>query len=248
MLLVAALIGYIVGIFLNLCAVYLPATPRRSPFRLPTCDFCGRERRPASLTGIIADLTGWSRCEGCWARRPLRAPLVEVGTAVVFAFLARRYGFTVEFAFMAAYFSVLILVMVTDLEHRLILDVITLPAMGLALLGSFFMPNMTPVNALIGGAIGFGLFYLLAVLARGGLGGGDVTLMGFVGLATGFPVVLVAILAGILFGGVGAGVLLALRKAGRKSYIAYGPYLVLGGALALLYGREFLLWYFAAYL
>jgi len=126
--------------------------------------------------------------------------------------------------------------------------VVTVPAMALALAGSFFMPNMTPVKALIGGAIGFGLFYLLALIARGGLGGGDVTLMGFIGLATGFPVVLVAILAGILFGGVGAGILVALRKAGRKSYIAYGPYLVLGGALALLYGREFLLWYFAPYL
>jgi prepilin signal peptidase PulO-like enzyme (type II secretory pathway) len=244
----AALIGYVVGVFLNLCADFLPLIPRMSPFRLPTCDFCGRQRRPVSLAGIIADLAGWSRCLGCGARRPLRAPLVEAGTAVAFAFLAQRYGFTLEFAFMAAYFSALILILVTDIEHRLILDIVTLPAMALALAGSFFMPNMTPAKALIGGAIGFGLFYLLAVLARGGLGGGDVTLMGFVGLATGFPVVLVAILAGILLGGVGAGILLALRRAGRKSYIAYGPYLVLGGAFALLYGREFLLWYFAPYL
>ncbi|GAB4408717.1 MAG: hypothetical protein Kow00123_21890 [Anaerolineales bacterium] len=200
-----------------------------------------------SLAGVIADAAGWSRCPQCGAGRGLRAPLVEIATAAVFAFLAWRYGVGVQFAFMALYFAVLILVAVTDLEHRLILDLVTFPAMAIALIGSFFMPNMTPVKALIGGAIGFGLFYVLAIASRGGLGGGDVTLMGFVGLATGFPVVLVAILAGILLGGLGAGAMLALRRVGRKSTIAYGPYLVLGAAFALLYGREFLLWYLAPY-
>lgn len=173
--------------------------------------------------------------------------MVELATAAIFAFLAWRYGLGVPFVFTALYFAALILITVTDLEHRLILDVVTYPAMAVALVGSFFMPNMTLVRALIGGAIGFGLFYVLAIASRGGLGGGDVTLMGFVGLATGFPVVIVAILAGILFGGLGAGLLLALGRVGRKSAIAYGPYLVLGAAFALLYGREFIVWYLAPY-
>lgn len=247
MAIAAALLGYGVGVFLNLCADFLPAEPRRSPFQLPRCPACGAPRRPLSLAGVIADWAGWSRCPQCGSGRGLRAPVVELATAVIFGFLAWRYGFGVRFLFLALYFAVLILVAVTDLEHRLILDVVTYPAMALALLGSFFMPNMTPVKAVIGGAVGFGLFFVLAMAARGGLGGGDVTLMGFVGLATGFPVVLVAILAGILLGGLGAGTMLALRRVGRKSTIAYGPYLVLGAAFALLYGREFILWYLAPY-
>ncbi len=247
MIVAAALLGYGVGVFLNLCADFLPAEPRQSPFQLPRCSACGAARRPTSLAGVVADLVGWSRCPQCGTGRGLRAPMVELATAAIFAFLAWRYGLGVPFVFMALYFTALILITVTDLEHRLILDVVTYPAMAVALVGSFFMPNMTPVRALIGGAIGFGLFYLLAVIARGGLGGGDVTLMGFVGLATGFPVVIAAILAGILFGGLGAGLLLALGRVGRKSAIAYGPYLVLGAAFALLYGREFILWYLAPY-
>lgn len=247
MAIAAALLGYGVGVFLNLCADFLPAEPRRSPFQFPRCPACGTPRRPLSLAGVIADWAGWSRCPQCGSGRGLRAPVVELATAVIFGFLAWRYGFGVPFVFLALYFAVLILVAVTDLEHRLILDVVTYPAMALALVGSFFMPNMTPIKAVIGGAVGFGLFFLLAVIARGGLGGGDVTLMGFVGLATGFPVVLVAILAGILLGGLGAGTMLALRRVGRKSTIAYGPYLVLGAAFALLYGREFILWYLAPY-
>lgn len=248
MLVIAALLGYAVGAFLSLCADFLPVTPRLSPLRLPVCHACGTQRRPFALAGVIADLAGWSRCVECGTGRQMRAPLVEIGTAGVFVFLMTRYGATVEFAFMALYFAVLILVVITDLEHRLILDVVTVPAMALALVGSFFLPNMTPVRALIGGAIGFGLFYLLAIIARGGFGGGDVTLMAFVGLATGFPVVIVAIMAGILLGGLGAAILLLLRRAERKGFIAYGPYLALGGALALLYGRQFLLWYLSAYI
>lgn len=247
MIIAAALVGYCIGVFLNLCADFLPAEPRRSPFQFPRCSACGAARRPWSLAGVIADAAGWSRCPQCGAGRGLRAPAVEIATAAIFAFLAWRYGLGAQFAFMALYFAVLILITVTDVEHRLILDIITYPAMALALAGSFFMPHMTPVKALIGGAIAFGLFYVLAVASRGGLGGGDVTLMGFVGLATGFPVVLVAILAGVLLGGLGAGVLLALRRVGRKSTIAYGPYLVLGAAFALLYGREFILGYLAPY-
>lgn len=247
MIVAAALLGYCVGVFLNLCADFLPAEPRQSPFQFPRCSACGSARRPLSLAGVIADWAGWSRCPQCGAGRGLRAPIVELATAAIFGFLAWRYGVGVQFVFLALYFAVLVLVTVTDLEHRLILDVVTYPAMGLALVASFFMPHMTPVKALIGGAIGFGLFFVLAVIARGGLGGGDVTLMGFVGLATGFPVVLVAILTGILLGGIGAGVMLALRRVGRKSAIAYGPYLVLGAAFALLYGREFILWYLAPY-
>jgi leader peptidase (prepilin peptidase)/N-methyltransferase len=249
----AALLGYIVGIFLNLCADFLPATPRLSPFRLPRCHACGTQRRALSLAGILADLLGRSRCPQCGTGRRLRAPLVEIGTAAVFAFLAWRYGLTVQFAFMAPYFSALILILVTDLEHRLILDVVTVPVMALALAGSFFMPNMTPVKALIGGAVAALPFFLVALVyglitRREGFGLGDIMLLGFIGLATGFPVVLVAVIAAILLGALIALVLLAARRAGLKTGFPYGPALILGGALALLYGREILLWYLAPYM
>ncbi len=249
---IAALIGYGMGVFLNLCADYLPASPRLSPFRLPRCHACGADRRALSLAGLVADLFGWSRCPRCGAARRLRAPLVEAGTAVLFAFLAYRYGPTPQFAFMALYFSALVLSLVTDLEHRLIFRVVMFPAMALALIGSFFLPNMTPVKALVGGAVAVLPFYLAAVAykaiaRREGFGGGDIMLLAFIGLASGFPVVLVAIIVAIFLGGLGSLVLLAARRAGLRTYVAYGPFLILGGAFALLYGREFLLWYLAPY-
>lgn len=245
---IAALIGYAAGVFLNLCADFLPASPRVSPFRLPRCHACAADRRALSLTGIIADLFGWSRCPRCGAGRRLRAPLVEVGTAAIFAFLAYRYGLSLQFAFMALYFSVLVLVLVTDLEHRLIFRVVMLPAMAIALVGSFFLPNMTLVKALIGGAVAVLPFYVAAIAYRAiahreGFGGGDIMLLAFIGLATGFPVVLVAIVAAIVLGGLGSLAVLAAQRGGLRTYVAYGPYLVLGGAFALLWGRDLLLWY-----
>ncbi len=249
---IAALIGYAMGVFLNLCADYLPASPRPAALGMPRCHACGSERRPLSLAGVVADLLRWSCCPQCGAGRRLREPLVEAGTAALFAFLAYRYGFTLQFAFMAAYFSVLVLVLVTDLEHRLIFRVVMFPAMAVALVGSFFLPNMTPVKALIGGTVAVAPFYLAAITYRAiahreGFGGGDIMLLAFVGFATGFPVVLVAVIVAILLGGLGSLALLVAQRGGLRTYLAYGPYLVLGGAFALLYGRNLLLWYLTPY-
>lgn len=249
---IAALIGYAAGVFLNLCADYLPASPRPPSFWVPRCHACGAERRPLSLAGVVADLLGWSRCLYCGTGRRLRAPLVEAGTAALFAFLAHRYGMTLQFAFMAFYFAVLVLVLVTDLEHRLIFRVVMFPAMAVALVGSFFLPNMTPVKALIGGVVAVAPFYLAAITYRAiarreGFGGGDIMLLAFIGFAAGFPVVLVAVMVAIVLGGLGSLALLVAQRGGLRTYFAYGPYLVLGGAFALLYGRDLLLWYLAPY-
>jgi prepilin signal peptidase PulO-like enzyme (type II secretory pathway) len=101
------------------------------------------------------------------------------------------------------------------------------------LLFSFLPGASEPLYALLGGAAGFGLFLLISLLTRGTLGAGDVKLAGVIGLMTGFPAVFMALLWGIILGGVGALALMALGRAGRKTYIAYAPYLCLGAIIAL---------------
>jgi leader peptidase (prepilin peptidase)/N-methyltransferase len=89
-------------------------------------------------------------------------------------------------------------------------------------------------SALLGGAAGLVGFFLIALLGRGKMGMGDVKLAGVIGLATGWPGVLYALVFGIVAGGLGAVLLILAGRAGRKSYIAYAPYLSLG-ALAVLW-------------
>ena len=82
--------------------------------------------------------------------------------------------------------------------------------------------------------VGFGVFFLLALIGRGAMGLGDVKLAGVIGLMTGYPLVVAALALGIVLGGVAAIALLVTRRAGRKGTMAYAPYLALGTIIVLL--------------
>jgi leader peptidase (prepilin peptidase) / N-methyltransferase len=132
------------------------------------------------------------------------------------------------------YAAFLLAVLVIDLEHRRVLNVMVAPAAVVALLLSFLPGGPTPVQALIGGALGFGVFFLLALIGRGAMGLGDVKLAGVIGLMTGYPLVVAALALGIVLGGIAAIALLVTRRAGRKGTMAYAPYLALGTIIVLL--------------
>lgn len=247
MLYIALVIGgYLVGVFLNRAADAL--TGNTSPFRASRCTHCGAVMPAAAQWGGLAGLLGKRACEYCGVARSWRYPAVEAGAAAVFALLGLRFDGW-QLAAMCVYFAAFILVTVTDMEHRAIFDAVTLPATVLALAFSLAFPKIGILRSIEGAALGFVLFLVLALIARKreGMGGGDVTLAGFIGAAVGFPYVIVSIVAAILAGGLGAIALLITRRAGRDSYMPYGPFLVIGGIVGLLAGRALLLMYFGMY-
>ncbi len=167
-----------------------------------------------------------------WPRRP--AVLV---VATVAAFTLGWYRFAGDLPALAAfwfYATYLLVVLVIDLEHRRVLNVMLGPATvaALVLAALHGIPGLR--SALLGGVIGFGVFLLAALVSRGKMGAGDVKLAGIIGLAAGYPHMVSALFLGILLGGVASLALLISRRVGPKSYIAYAPYLCLG-ALAVLF-------------
>jgi leader peptidase (prepilin peptidase)/N-methyltransferase len=131
------------------------------------------------------------------------------------------------------YAAFLLAVLVIDLEQRRVLNVMLLPGAILAL-GFSLLPGTPSLgHALLGGLIGFGFFLLIALVGRGAMGAGDVKLAGLIGMMTGFPNVISALVIGIVFGGIAALALLISRRATRKSTMAYAPYLALGALLTL---------------
>lgn len=238
MIILYALFGLLVGSFLNLAADELP---QRRRLALPRCPYCGRNHLPLEWIAVLSFLLLRGRCQHCRAPLSLRRPLLELGTMLAFAFLWQRYGPTSLLLLFTLYVCILLLVLVIDLEHRLILNVVILPAILIAGIGSLISPS--PLSALAGGLIGFASFYLIALARKGGMGGGDVKLAAFIGLTTGFPSVIVALLIAILAGGATALLLVLTRVKGLKSYIPYGPFLVIGGLVALIYGPQIMAWY-----
>jgi len=174
-------------------------------------------------------------CPHCGLMRPRRAPLAEL--AAIFAFLLM--GFTLRRNPMALgvawlYTAFLLAIGIIDLEHRRVLNVMLLPAAFVALAFSFLPGMPSPLDALLGGAIGLAAFLIIALVSRGAMGAGDVKLAGVIGLMTGYPDVIPALVFGIMLAGVAAIILLITRRAGRKSTMAYAPYLALGTIIVLL--------------
>ena len=172
-----------------------------------------------------------------------RGLLLELGTMSLFAYLWRHYGLSPQLVPATLYTCLFVLISVIDMEHRLVLNAVVFPASILALSASFTSTGPAPGSALLGGMLGFGLFALVALAYRGGMGDGDVKLAGLIGLITGFPHVVVALVVGVLAGGLVALLLLLTKIKGRKSYIPYAPFLVIGGMVAMLYGPEIMAWY-----
>jgi Flp pilus assembly protein protease CpaA len=134
---------------------------------------------------------------------------------------------------LSIYCLIFALIIGIDLEQRLILNRVLIPAAAFALLAAPSLPEVGLLRAIAGGGTGFLLLLLVAALSRGGMGGGDVKLAGFLGLVTGFPDILASLAAGIFLGGATVVLLLLLRRVGPKDYVAYGPFLVAGAILRL---------------
>jgi leader peptidase (prepilin peptidase)/N-methyltransferase len=180
---------------------------------------------------------------------PHRAVWLAIVTALLFGLAGWRFGLTLRAVVSCLYVAVLMLVTATDLEHRLIPNLFILPAILFALAVGFIATWMTWKASLLGGAVGlvfFAVAYVLAAVVypgKIGLGMGDVTLATFVGLAVGFPSAIVAVVLGVLIGGLVSGLLLVTRRVTLQSALPYGPYLVIGGLVALFWGQAILKWY-----
>ncbi len=231
----------------------------RRAWQAPYCPYCQTPSRPAQWSALLALLTGRWRCGSC--SKPARWPRLagELFLAAVWVALAARYGLSLRTVYAALTAVPLMMVLVTDLEAKLIPNRIMLPAIGaLLVLGLLYGPAVPGAVArgwwapLAGGLLGFTVFWLLgvvgvALLGEGALGAGDVKLAAYVGCVVGFPLVVEALLLTFLLGGVGAALVLLARRdslrGGLRIAIPYGPFLVLGAAITLIWGMELLRWF-----
>jgi leader peptidase (prepilin peptidase) / N-methyltransferase len=166
---------------------------------------------------------------------PLRPLVLEGIAAAVLAALAAHFGWTLKLAIASIYAGLLLTVAYIDINHRLVLNRLTYPGTLMAIILSLgwtsFSTYLHPLNALLGALLGLLMFGALQILGRGAMGMGDTKLAILIGAMVGFPNVLSTLLLGVLLGGLGALFFLVVLRRGRKTYMAYAPYLVAGAIL-----------------
>jgi leader peptidase (prepilin peptidase)/N-methyltransferase len=239
--------GLMIGSFLN---VVIARLPERRSLWMPgsTCPGCGNAIAWHDNIPLVSFVALRGRCRACAAPIPWRYPIVEASTAVLFAVAWLVFGGDLlEFAVAVVFLAALVAITVIDLRHQIIPDAITLPGVVAGLLASFATDRIAWVESVCGILLGAGLFVAVILLSRGGMGGGDLKLGAMLGAFLGWQALLVALFVAVMLGGLSAVALLASGRLARKDAIPFGPFLAIGGAVALFWGEAILAWYLGGF-
>ncbi|MCE5311790.1 MAG: prepilin peptidase [Nitrospiraceae bacterium] len=260
--------GLVVGSFLNAC---IHRIPRDISLVRPasSCPNCGQPIKPWDNIPVVSYLLLRGRCRHCGLRISPRYPLVELLNGLLYLMAGTQFGFGWHLVFVLFFISAMVLIAFIDLDFQIIPDAVTLPGIVIGLAAaSFLMPDpfLTPslsslnlfetqlpadyrfvitgfMNSLIGLLLGGGLYYLIAVLSRGGMGGGDIKMMAMVGSFMGWKAVLLTTFCGSLAGSLFGIFLMIFKGKGRKTKIPFGPFLAAGSLVTLFFGNAILTWY-----
>ena len=248
MLLISSIIfGALIGSFLNVCIFRLP---KEESIVWPGshCPHCKKPIKGYDNVPIISYILLKGRCREC--RSPISAqyPLVEGVTALGSLFLMMRFGPSLSYLVYFVFVASLIVITVIDLYHQIIPDVISLPGIGVGLLASLIIPQITFLNSMIGILLGGGSLFLVATVyqwlfKREGMGGGDVKLLAMIGAFLGWKSVILTILLSSLIGSVTGILIMVLKGKDFKYAIPFGPFLSLGAVISLFYGENLIRWY-----
>jgi len=242
--------GLIIGSFLNV--VILRLNTERSFGGRSGCMTCQNTLAWYELIPIFSFLGLQGRCRNCKTKISIQYPLVELVTGLIFATLFLKFQdvffgptlvFTITYAYYAAVFSLLVVIAVYDLRHKIIPDALSFVFGILAFVGLFFFnssgfyPHLPSILEFLSGlliAAPFALFWLVSSGKWMGLGDAKlaVGLGWLLGLSRSLSGVVVAFWIGAIFG---LSLVIFSKKHGMKSEIPFAPYLVLGALLAFLF-------------
>lgn len=233
----AALLGLIIGSFLNVVSWRVP---RKESLVKPRskCPGCGTAIKPYDNVPVVSWLVLRGRCRGCGERISARYPLVEAVTAALYAaVVAATHDDVPRMVLGLVLVTFLVPIAVIDLDLRRIPNALTGPAAILAVaLGAVLEPSRLP-EQLIAGAAALAFFAAPALIHKKGMGMGDVKLAGVLGLYLGRGVA-PAIMIGLVLGVVVGAAIIAVKgvSEGRRTKVPFGPFLAVGAVVAIFAG------------
>jgi leader peptidase (prepilin peptidase)/N-methyltransferase len=245
-----AVIGLVVGSFLNVC---IHRIPRGESLNHPPsrCPHCGTGLRWFDNVPVLGYLWLRGRCRSCRAPISIRYPIVEIVTMGLFLIHYAMFGLTALLAVRLLFACAMVVLFAIDLEHHLLPNVITLPGIVTGLLFSIWLPPGIR-DALIGSVIGGGVLWLIGEAyfrysGEEGMGGGDVKMLAMIGAFLGWKLVILTLVLSSVAGSLIGVALIATRRGGLKYELPYGTFLALAALAASLVGERIVAWYVGMY-
>jgi len=259
----AFLAGLLIGSFLNVCVFRLPrdlsvVTPARS-----FCPFCEETIAWYDNIPVLSYILLRAKCRRCGARIPLRYPAVELATAVAFAICVAYFGVTPAAMKYAIFSAVMITLIASDFEERILPDEFTIGGGVLGLILAWFVPMhgefalffvpyawgprwVSVGEAVIGACVSSGSIWLAGWLYekfrhREGLGFGDVKMIFMIGAFLGLPAALLTLIGASLVGAIGGLLYIRLTDQDASTYeLPFGSFLGVAALAVAVYGEVFL--------
>jgi len=200
------------------------------------------------LIPLVSFLTLGGKCRYCRGEISPQYPIIELVNGLFYLLSFYYFGLSLNFVFYSFLISILLVISIIDYREQIIPDGLVLTMLGStiiykALIYSFYTMNITLLDGILGFLIA-GLFFLLITLvSNGGMGGGDIKLIAVLGLILGLKKVWLCILLAFVLGGIISIFLLAFKIKTRKDPIPFGPFIVLGFLMTVLFGDWFIYWY-----
>ncbi len=262
------LLGLVIGSFLNVCILRIPAG-KSIVLPASSCPKCGKAIAAYDNIPVLSWFILGGKCRNCKVKISAMYPAVEFLTGLLFLACYFAFGLTVDALKWAVFAALLVVLTITDLRERILPNAVNFFGLGIGLLFSIFikstdgtalwlanrwfefpppMPVLSFADAILGAVAGSGLLWVVAegyfrLRGREGMGLGDVKMMAAVGAFFGLKRTLMTILAGSLLGSVIGILLIAISKKGRDYELPFGTFLGAGALLVLFFGTPALGWY-----
>ncbi|KGR79640.1 prepilin peptidase [Ureibacillus manganicus] len=241
-LIFAFLFGMIFGSFYNVVGLRIPL--KMSIAYPPShCTNCMHRLSVLDLIPIFSYIFLRGKCRYCGAKVSPIYMATELFTGILFAFAYWQLGFTPELVVALLFISLLAIIVVSDIAYMIIPDKVLLFFLPLLALGRFFAPSDPWWDSLLGPVVGFTVLFLVALLSKGGMGGGDIKLFFLIGLALGTIGTLVTLFFASVIGMIVGFVILKVRGQDRKQPIPFGPSIALAAIIVYFYGDQIIEWY-----
>lgn len=256
---IAGVFGLFIGSFLNVLADRL--SNEENPFKGRShCDSCGETLGPQNIIPVFSYIFQKGKCAFCGKKLSAYYPISELITALTFGVITYFSIFsysptllnTLRLGYFLAVSSVYIVIILSDAKYQIIPNEVVYSGILLVffhLIASSIYHSYDlkyVVCTLLTGLGIMAFFYALVVFTKEkGMGGGDVKLGLMIGLLNGFPYGIVALFLSFILGSIISLALIAVSKKGLKDVIPFGPFLILGSVLSLLYGDWIISRYFS---
>ncbi|MFC4320956.1 prepilin peptidase [Litchfieldia salsa] len=236
------ILGIVLGSFYNVVGLRIPKA-ESIVFPRSACPNCRHELTVKELIPLLSYLYQKGSCKKCFIRISPLYPSVEMVTAILFTISPLLVGWSKELIVSWTLVSLLMIIFVSDLKYMIIPDKVLLFFAPLFLIERVFIPLTPWWDMLLGSLVGFTLLFIIALVSRGGMGGGDIKLYAVLGLVLGWKLTLLsfflATIIGTLIGLIG----MVTGKVKRGKPMPFGPAIVLGTLLAYYFGQDIINWY-----